>query len=59
MSAIGDAIYEARIKREWTQADLANRVGVSGATISNLENGRADPHRYRNELQNGACPALC
>jgi transcriptional regulator with XRE-family HTH domain len=35
----GSAIRTIRIKRGWTQADLARRSGVSRATISRLERG--------------------
>ncbi len=35
----GSAIRAVRIKRRWTQADLARRSGVSRATISRLERG--------------------
>lgn len=29
-----------RLRRGWRQKDLAGKVGVSGGTISNLENGK-------------------
>ena len=38
----GSAIRAVRIKRRWTQSDLASRSGVSRATISRLERGHPD-----------------
>lgn len=35
------AIKKARLGRDWEQKDLARRVGVSPATISNLEGTRS------------------
>ena len=32
-----------RAEREWSQADLAERVGVSRQTINAIETGRYDP----------------
>jgi putative transcriptional regulator len=32
-----------RAQRDWTQADLAQRLGVSRQTINVIENGRYDP----------------
>ncbi len=32
-----------RAERDWTQADLANRLGVSRQTIHALESGKYDP----------------
>jgi putative transcriptional regulator len=32
-----------RAERGWTQADLAQRLGVSRQTINAIENGRYDP----------------
>ena len=36
---LGESIRVARLKRRWTTADLAERVGVSRATISKVEHG--------------------
>lgn len=36
-------IAELRAEREWTQADLAQRVGVSRQSINAIETGRFDP----------------
>jgi putative transcriptional regulator len=32
-----------RAERDWSQADLADRLGVSRQTISSIETGRYDP----------------
>lgn len=32
-----------RAERDWTQADLAQRLGVSRQTINVIENGKYDP----------------
>lgn len=32
-----------RAEREWTQADLAERIGVSRNAVNSIENGRFDP----------------
>jgi putative transcriptional regulator len=32
-------LREARAKRGWTQAELADRIGVSRKTINTIENG--------------------
>lgn len=32
-----------RLEREWTQADLANALGVSRQTVISIERGRFDP----------------
>lgn len=32
-----------RAEREWSQADLADRVGVSRQTINAIETGKYDP----------------
>jgi putative transcriptional regulator len=32
-----------RAERNWSQADLATRVGVSRNSINSIENGRFDP----------------
>ncbi|MGA5506213.1 helix-turn-helix transcriptional regulator [Streptomyces umbrinus] len=36
-------ITDLRAERRWTQADLAQRVGVSRQTINAIETGRFDP----------------
>ncbi|WP_424348039.1 helix-turn-helix domain-containing protein [Kocuria sp. CH-021] len=38
-SGLGGAIRAARIKRGWSQTDLAQRSGVSRPTIARLEAG--------------------
>jgi putative transcriptional regulator len=32
-----------RAERNWTQADLADRLGVSRNAVNSIENGRFDP----------------
>lgn len=32
-----------RAERNWTQADLAERIGVSRNAVNSIENGRFDP----------------
>ncbi|HEV7693817.1 MAG TPA: helix-turn-helix transcriptional regulator [Hyphomonadaceae bacterium] len=32
-----------RAERNWTQADLADRIGVSRNAVNSIENGRFDP----------------
>lgn len=41
--ALGDAVIRARIKRGWSQAELAERVGTRQANISRIEAGLANP----------------
>lgn len=36
-------LKELRAQREWTQADLAERVNVSRQTINAIEKGKFDP----------------
>lgn len=36
-------VRDCRVERGWTQADLAERLGVSRQTIYAIENGRFDP----------------
>ncbi|SDS64962.1 helix-turn-helix transcriptional regulator [Jiangella sp. DSM 45060] len=36
-------IAELRAERAWTQADLAQRVGVSRQSINAIETGKFDP----------------
>lgn len=36
-------IQELRQQYEWSQADLASRLGVSRQTVNALERGRYDP----------------
>ena len=37
--ALVNRLREARAQRGWTQADLAERVGVTRKTINTVENG--------------------
>ena len=36
-------LRELRAARRWSQAELADRLGVSRQTVNALENGRYDP----------------
>ena len=36
-------LAELRAERSWTQADLAQRIGVSRQTINAIERGKFDP----------------
>lgn len=39
LEELGKAIKLARKQKHWTQADLADQLGMSRATVSALENG--------------------
>lgn len=41
--AFGDAVLHARLKKGWTQTELAKRVGTRQANISRIEAGLANP----------------
>ena len=41
--AFGDAILSARLRRGWSQAELARRSGTKQANISRIEGGLANP----------------
>ncbi len=53
----GDMIRKARKSKGWSQAELGKEIGVSQATIANLENGHTDPESYGEELRS-VLPAL-
>jgi len=36
-------LRDLRAEREWSQADLAGRLGVSRQTINSIETGKYDP----------------
>jgi putative transcriptional regulator len=36
-------LHVLRAEREWSQADLAEHLGVSRQTVNALENGKYDP----------------
>lgn len=40
---LADEVFELRMARGWTQAELAERVGTAQSNISRLENGLANP----------------
>lgn len=41
--ALGDAVLHARIRRGWTQTELARRVGTKQANISRIEAAIGNP----------------
>lgn len=41
--SLGDAVLRARIKRGWSQTELAERIGTKQANISRIEAGLANP----------------
>jgi transcriptional regulator with XRE-family HTH domain len=41
--ALGAAITELRVKKQWSQAKLARRSGYDPSSISRIERGRANP----------------
>ena len=43
MRTLGELIRTARIEQQWTQYELAERMNVSRATISNWENENIQP----------------
>lgn len=43
MSVLGERIKQMRVSREWTQEELANRIGTTKHVISNWERGKANP----------------
>lgn len=44
MNGIGDKLKTLRKGRKLTQAELAERLGVTRCTVSNYECGRRSPH---------------
>jgi putative transcriptional regulator len=40
---VKNRITELRTERAWTQADVAQRIGVSRQTINAIETGKFDP----------------
>jgi ribosome-binding protein aMBF1 (putative translation factor) len=41
--ALGDAVLRGRMKRGWSQTELAERVGTKQANISHIEAGQGNP----------------
>ena len=52
---LGDAVIHARLKKGWTQTELARRAGTKQANISHIEAGLANPTL---ELIRKICKAL-
>jgi len=40
---VNNRIRVLRAEKKWSQADLAERVGVSRNSINSIENGKVDP----------------
>jgi putative transcriptional regulator len=40
---VRNSLRELRAARRWSQADLADRLGVSRQTVNAIETGRYDP----------------
>jgi len=40
---LNNLVRELRTARQWSQADLAERLAVSRQTVNAIENGRYDP----------------
>ena len=40
---MNNRVAELRAAKQWSQGDLANRLGVSRQTINAIERGRYDP----------------
>ncbi|HEX7153551.1 MAG TPA: helix-turn-helix transcriptional regulator [Thermoanaerobaculia bacterium] len=38
-----NAIRELRVQHDWSQAELADRLGVSRQTVNAIETGKYDP----------------
>lgn len=47
---VGEAIHRQRRLRGWTQGQLADRVGVSQAHVSNIETGRSTDYESSRAL---------
>jgi transcriptional regulator with XRE-family HTH domain len=44
--AFGDAVIRERLRKGWSQAELARRIGTKQANISRIEAGLANPTLY-------------
>lgn len=40
VALLGSRLKQERLIRQWTQAELARRAGITASTLSNLEAGR-------------------
>lgn len=43
--SVGTQIRKLRRERDWTQADLAERIGIDKRNISRYESGHAEPRK--------------
>lgn len=41
IAEIASTIHKARLSRDWTQAELAARAGLSRPTVARIESGKA------------------
>jgi transcriptional regulator with XRE-family HTH domain len=46
VAAVGEAIRRERLKKNWTQAELADQVGISSNHVARLERGEAGATFY-------------
>lgn len=44
MPVLGERIKQLRVSREWTQGELADRIGTTKHVISTWERGKANPN---------------
>ncbi|MBT6959844.1 MAG: helix-turn-helix transcriptional regulator, partial [Rhodospirillaceae bacterium] len=47
---LGARVRQCRLALSWSQADLANRIGVKQQSIDQLESGKVSRPRYIVEL---------
>lgn len=58
MTSYAKAIRNARHEAGWTQADLAKRIGVGNALVSNWEREKSDPTAYLDQLEQALGPLV-
>jgi transcriptional regulator with XRE-family HTH domain len=44
VETIGDRVKRERLRNAWTQAQLAERAGITAVAISKIERGEVRPH---------------